>query len=176
MRLCKIKGCNKSANWKDRGYKGWCRTHYEKWYRHGNPEYKFVRPPNKPRLNQWGYVTIKINGKYMLEHRLIMEKHLGRKLLPFPKEVVNHINGNKLDNRIENLELTTQANHISKHLMTNYHLHITYRDSKERKCTRCHITQPVENFYLQKRGQPYRQSMCKSCNRLKGIAWRASKK
>jgi len=44
---------------------------------------------------------------YVLEHRLVMEKHLGRYLEPH--EHVHHIDGNRANNTLKNLELWTTA-------------------------------------------------------------------
>jgi hypothetical protein len=58
-----------------------------------------------------GYMRVYTgNGIYIFEHRLVMEKVIGRKLKP--EEVVHHINGNTLDNRPENLKL---FKNISEH-------------------------------------------------------------
>lgn len=54
------------------------------------------------RLMRDGYVYITQYDKTTAEHRLIMEEHLGRKLVQ--GENVHHINGVRDDNRIENLE------------------------------------------------------------------------
>ena len=73
--------CNKNPNWQ-----GGKIFH--------NLGYVFIHSPNHPNKDVRNYV---------LEHRLVIEKHLGRYLKK--SEVVHHIDGNPSNNKISNLKL-----------------------------------------------------------------------
>jgi hypothetical protein len=88
-----------------------CQMHYRRWTlykdptitkRNANPKYprkyKFVVKHGHPNANSWGDIA---------EHRFVMSEHIGRALLP--QENVHHMNGDRFDNRIENLELWSHS-------------------------------------------------------------------
>jgi hypothetical protein len=60
-----------------------------------------------------GHRVIEVNHKTVYIHRYIMELYLGRKL--DSNEVVHHINGEKDDNRLENLIIMDRKEHASYH-------------------------------------------------------------
>lgn len=80
-------------------------------------------------IDEKGYKRIHIGNSYQYEHRLVMEKFLGRKLLP--SEIVHHLDHNKTNNKIENLEILSQSQHMKEHLKDKYldrNLIIQYRN------------------------------------------------
>lgn len=102
---CQIGNCDKPHR-----SKGMCQMHYRRNRLHGNPNTIL----NNGRTNDRdGYVFIRVikgdgnKGKYKYEHRVVMEQVIGRELLS--TETVHHKNGNRKDNRPENLELWSKS-------------------------------------------------------------------
>lgn len=65
---------------------------------------RFTYSPNHPHANKKGYIKTA---------RFLMEKEVDRFLSYF--ECVHHINGNQLDDRIENLKIMSKEMHTSLH-------------------------------------------------------------
>ena len=65
------------------------------------------------KMSTDGYWMVHTPNGDMKEQRWVMTKHLGRELLP--TEIVHHINFDKLDNRLENLQVVSRAEHNTIH-------------------------------------------------------------
>lgn len=106
-KYCSRECMNKSIEYRKKKSKSLMRDKHFRWKggRGVSNRHILILSPNHPYKNK---------DNYVYEHRLVMEKHLGRYL--FPAEVVHHVNKDTLDNRIENLMLfSNQAEHNKHH-------------------------------------------------------------
>lgn len=98
-------------------------------------------------INRGGYRRVYHDGELVLEHRLVMERHLGRKLRD--GEHIHHL-GAKDDNRIEMLRLTTASEHpeLDRRLRNRWSRHYD-------ECVRCEST----------KYKHVGRGLCRSCHR-----------
>lgn len=104
-----------------------------------------------------------IGGRYVFHYRLLMERKLGRLLKP--NEQVHHKNGNKLDDRIENLEVIDILDHRILHANLskgkpnvyckncNKHYHVRLAKLKNAKARFCKRSCYVEYVQLNNWGK-----------------------
>ena len=107
--VCRVPDCGRGAH-----SAGLCRSHYMRRQRHGDPlaggPLRIATGEGSLSHGYW-WIAVPPDLRHLVpegrraefEHRLVMAQVLGRPLLP--DETVHHRNGDRLDNRPENLEL-----------------------------------------------------------------------
>ena len=89
-----------------------CGSLWQKKYASGRNHSCWIR--GYGRINNYGYRMIRgDDGKPRAEQRVVVENILGRRLQK--DEIVHHVNGNKLDNRNNNLLVCSRSYHKCLH-------------------------------------------------------------
>lgn len=124
---CSVEGCEEPIYGR-----GLCAIHNARKHRTGEvgPAHRLRAPKGAGSTDPSGYRVVSVNGQRRLEHRHVMEEHLGRLLWSW--ESVHHVNGRRSDNRIENLQLWVKPqptgvrlDDVLRHYVTHYRAEIT---------------------------------------------------
>lgn len=84
------------------------RKHYQYNYTTGELFSRFTQKAIRRRKN--GYICVQMNVGHVMAHRIAWALHYG--VLPDPSMEIDHINGDRSDNRIANLRLVKQSENL----------------------------------------------------------------
>lgn len=147
---------------------GFCTKHAQRFRRYGDPNYltpEIIRGSNSriaQLKNRRAKKTSYLKNMGRHEHRVVMEKHLGRALIK--GEIVHHLDGDKHNNSIENLQLMTQSEHIA--------LHREELKLAKKPKTHCLRGHPLIGDNISLRGLI---RICKTCQKMAQYKYRSKK-
>lgn len=124
--------------------------HYNKFTRTGNPLSKSLRSTSGDGFIHKGYRYFTVNGEKISEHRLIVEKVIGKKL---PENaVIHHADENRLNNENSNL-VVCQDNKYHRLIHQRLNSLNACGNANWRKCPYCQQYDDIKNMNAQKCGR-----------------------
>jgi HNH endonuclease len=144
-RLCSVPGCQEIHD-----AKGFCHKHYNKWKRRGDPLAAELKGPAGNGHIQRGYRVHGSNGKRIAEHRLIVERILGKPLPP--GAVVHHVDENRLNNDPANL-VVCPSNKYHQLIHQRMNAYAATGNPNWRKCPYCGKYDDPANMRSEKSGR-----------------------
>lgn len=132
-----------------------CSKHYTRLRNHNDTSTTLRDRSTPPEIPS--YKQLRINGKPIVEHRYLMERHLGRKLKS--NEIVHHKDGDRFNNAIDNLEIVDRAKHASIHHLVGFII------GNYKICTKCDKVLPLTRFSKSTNPTGIR-SDCKTCQNI----------
>ena len=101
---------------------------------------------NTEWIDRDGYITVKVNSKRHMVHRLIYEYFIGN----IPKGYhIHHIDGNKQNNSIDNLECISPSEHNKRH----------HKDNTFNRYTRGYVLTDEERKAIASKHKPYKYTI-----------------
>jgi hypothetical protein len=115
-----------------------------------------IYPTPRGSITAQGYRRFRLKDRTQkFEHVIVWEAHYG----PVPSGYeVHHINGDKLDNRLENLRLLTRLDHKRIHSGC-----FRVGNTWLKRCRRCKWLRPIETDYYEYAGQNGVMGICRRC-------------
>lgn len=105
---CSIEECHRLVR-----AKRFCTKHLDRFTKYGSPYITKYATPGSGHINKRGYKIIRCDGKAGFEHKFIVEQKLGRSLTN--NEDIHHLDGNKLNNHLNNLIVLSKSDHSKLH-------------------------------------------------------------